>query len=185
MRRKAIIAVAFLLCLSACTLNILDLLDITIIDVAYLDAEILSVWLKNAPAGYYAAVEDKFYSCEMLDDPPEVLKCTGPGFDPGQEVTIRLYEIGTDDGPLVELPFTVPELPEEPEDKDSDGVPDLEDGCPSDAEKTSPGICGCDADDIDSDEDGTPDCMDTCPSDPDKSSPGECGCNVEEKDTQV
>ena len=39
----------------------------------------------------------------------------------------------------------------DPNDLDSDGVPDLSDACPSDPGKTSPGICGCGISDNDSD----------------------------------
>ena len=60
-------------------------------------------------------------------------------------------------------------------DSDGDGVPDSLDGCPSDAQKTVPGVCGCGAADTDSDGDGAADCMDSCPSDPTQFTPGaEC-----------
>jgi hypothetical protein len=36
------------------------------------------------------------------------------------------------------------------------------DGCPNDANKISPGACGCGVADIDSDNDGVPNCHDTC-----------------------
>ncbi len=58
-----------------------------------------------------------------------------------------------------------------------------EDGCPADASKSSPGVCGCGVADTDSDSDGTPDCNDACPNDPDKIEPGACGCGVSETDT--
>ncbi len=45
-------------------------------------------------------------------------------------------------------------------DDDDDGAPDASDGCPNDADKTSPGICGCGVPDIDSDGNGTADCLD-------------------------
>jgi len=61
-------------------------------------------------------------------------------------------------------------------DTDLDGTPDDDDGCPTDADKTEPGECGCGNPETDTDEDGTPDCDDLCPDDPNKTEPGECGC---------
>ncbi|MBX2973870.1 MAG: T9SS type A sorting domain-containing protein, partial [Flavobacteriales bacterium] len=62
-------------------------------------------------------------------------------------------------------------------------VTNADDGCPGDANKTAPGVCGCGNLDTDTDNDGTPDCDDDCPADPDKTSPGECGCGVPDTDT--
>ena len=50
------------------------------------------------------------------------------------------------------------------------------DGCYTDPNKTAPGVCGCNAPDVDSDGDGTDDCADACPQDPLKTDPGDCGC---------
>lgn len=58
----------------------------------------------------------------------------------------------------------------------SDGGTDGNDLCPSDPNKTTPGICGCGKPDVDSDGDNTLDCLDNCPSDPEKTEPGKCGC---------
>lgn len=88
----------------------------------------------------------------------------------------------------------VPEQPDEPEpsdppietpeqDSDGDGVPDVSDGCPTDAAKTSAGQCGCGVADTDSDGDGTPNCKDGCPSDAAKTSAGKCGCGVADTDS--
>ncbi len=68
----------------------------------------------------------------------------------------------------------------DPTDRDGDGTPDSEDGCPDDPAKIAPGDCGCGVSDLDTDGDGTADCMDQCPGDPDKTAPGECGCGVDE-----
>lgn len=67
-------------------------------------------------------------------------------------------------------------------DGDQDGVPDAQDGCPQDPNKTLPGICGCGVADTDSDADGAADCLDGCPSDPAKVSPGQCGCGFADTD---
>jgi hypothetical protein len=67
-------------------------------------------------------------------------------------------------------------------DTDGDGTIDCLDGCPTDAMKTSPGICGCGTPDADSDGDGTANCIDACPDDPMKIAPGICGCGVEDND---
>ena len=42
-------------------------------------------------------------------------------------------------------------------------MPQVEDCCPTDANKTDPGVCGCGVADDDSDRDGTPNCMDAAP----------------------
>jgi hypothetical protein len=89
-------------------------------------------------------------------------------------------------------------------DSDSDGTDDCNDGCPSDTDKTEPGICGCGVSDddsdgdgiadcndicpgfddtVDTDTDGVPDGCDNCPSDPDKTEPGICGCGVSDADS--
>lgn len=60
---------------------------------------------------------------------------------------------------------------------------DPEDECPSDPDKTAPGVCGCGVPDADTDGDGTPDCLDACPNDPAKTAPGICGCGVADIDT--
>jgi len=49
-------------------------------------------------------------------------------------------------------------------DADGDGTPDVSDGCPNDAHKTSPGTCGCGVPDVDTDSDGKCDGVDNCPS---------------------
>jgi len=48
-------------------------------------------------------------------------------------------------------------------DDDNDGTLDINDGCPYDSSKTSPGECGCGVADTDTDGDGVPDCVDNCP----------------------
>ncbi len=57
------------------------------------------------------------------------------------------------------------------------------DNCPSDPNKTEPGICGCGVADTDTDGDGTPNCNDSCPNDPNKTSAGVCGCGVADTDS--
>jgi len=66
-------------------------------------------------------------------------------------------------------------------DTDGDGVDAVcGDECPTNSEKTAPGVCGCLVSDVDSDGDGVPDCDDECPSDPEKVEPGTCGCGVDD-----
>jgi len=71
-----------------------------------------------------------------------------------------------------------------PDQANSDGdlAGDACDGCPYDADKYEPGVCGCGLPDVDSDGDGTPDCHDGCPNDYFKTDPGVCGCGVEDAD---
>lgn len=68
-------------------------------------------------------------------------------------------------------------------DRDGDGTPDDEDGCPDDPFKTSPGVCNCGTPDTDSDGDNTSDCFDECFADPTKVDPGSCGCGVPDVNT--
>ena len=68
-------------------------------------------------------------------------------------------------------------------DSDGDGKIDACDGCPADANKTAPGICGCGVADTDTDGDGTANCNDGCPADANKTAPGICGCGVADTDT--
>ncbi|UCE61684.1 MAG: right-handed parallel beta-helix repeat-containing protein, partial [Phycisphaerales bacterium] len=56
------------------------------------------------------------------------------------------------------------EVPDECQvDDDGDGVINECDGCPVDARKTDPGLCGCGVDETDNDGDAVPDCTDRCP----------------------
>ncbi len=73
-------------------------------------------------------------------------------------------------------------LTEDTTDTDDDGTLDCNDDCPTDANKTEPGICGCGTPDTDTDSDGTADCNDGCPDDPNKTAPGQCGCNEADTD---
>jgi hypothetical protein len=59
------------------------------------------------------------------------------------------------------------------------------DNCPSDPNKTEPGICGCGVADTDSDADGTANCNDACASDPNKIVAGMCGCGVADTDSDA
>ncbi len=69
-------------------------------------------------------------------------------------------------------------------DTDGDGTMDCADGCPLDAGKTSPGVCGCGVVDKDNDKDGIYACNgDLCDNDAAKLTPGICGCGVKDLDT--
>ena len=68
-------------------------------------------------------------------------------------------------------------------DSDGDGVDDSADGCPLDATKAAPGICGCGTADTDDDGDGTVNCNDGCKNDASKTSPGVCGCGNADTDS--
>lgn len=69
------------------------------------------------------------------------------------------------------------------QDDDGDGVGDSVDGCPFDATKIEPGICGCGNPDIDSDYDGFLDCDDACPDLAEKwLDEGVCGCDEPDED---
>ncbi len=69
------------------------------------------------------------------------------------------------------------------QDSDGDTVGDSVDGCPTDAAKTEPGLCGCGNADVDSDYDGVLDCDDACPDLADKwDDEGICGCDEPDVD---
>ena len=68
-------------------------------------------------------------------------------------------------------------------DSDGDGVPDEDELCDFDPNKTQPGICGCGTSDVDSDGDSMPDCNDQCDADPNKTAPGLCGCGTADTDS--
>ncbi|GAB6096220.1 hypothetical protein JCM14469_24730 [Desulfatiferula olefinivorans] len=77
-------------------------------------------------------------------------------FVPGTEVTV-LIEYGR--VPACQTCFACEsERTIVSQDTDNDGTADDNDGCPNDAGKTAPGVCGCGTPDTDSDGDGTPDC---------------------------
>jgi len=67
-------------------------------------------------------------------------------------------------------------------DQDGDGSDDCADGCPSDPDKSAPGVCGCFVTDADTDGDGALDCEEDCDLDPNKTAPGTCGCDVADVD---
>lgn len=63
-------------------------------------------------------------------------------------------------------------------DSDGDGTINPCDGCPQNAAKTAPGVCGCAASDSDADGDGALDCVDDCPQNAALSESGICGCDA-------
>jgi spore coat protein CotH len=58
----------------------------------------------------------------------------------------------------------------------------LPDECPTDPDKSAPGVCGCGVPDDDGDGDGTADCRDGCPADAEKIAAGACGCGTPDAD---
>ena len=104
---------------------------------------------------------------------------TAPTVD---EETYIEFQLDVSDGVNDGIPDTTLVRVSPAMDSDGDGTPDPLDGCPSDSNKTDPGICGCGVPDTDSDSDGTPDCNDGCPNDPYKTEPGICGCGVPDTD---
>ena len=75
------------------------------------------------------------------------------------------------------------EVDQELEDSDGDGVPDVQDGCPEDPNKTEPGECGCGVDDIDADADGVMDCNDSCLNTPNGETVNTDGCSSSQIDS--
>ena len=156
MKKIINVLVILVLLLSACTLTVPDLFGVSITKTEWQDLEKLAVYLRNAGEEYIVKVEGVKFECSFDEGDPDILVCVGEGFEPGEELVIKFFE---DEGgePVAELTFKVPEQPDEMKDKDGDGVPDGEDGCPTDKAKSEPGDCGCGKPDLDSDGDGTPD----------------------------
>ena len=179
MKRLFNFLVIFALLFSACTLQIPALFGVSIAKVEYQDLENLAIYLRNADEGFVAKVGEYTYDCSVAENDPDLLKCVGPAFEPGENLVVKFFD---EEGgePVAELTFVAPEIPEEFKDSDNDGVANTEDQCPTDPLKSAPGECGCGKVDTDSDGDGIPDCKDEYPSDPDNgnSDPGE----VEEQD---
>ncbi len=140
-------------------------------------------WAYNEPASYEIC---------FGPSPADYSECTGEGdflvrrearltdLDPEETYGFRISSCD----PLghcaqYESLFTTLSKP----DSDGDGVPDDEEACPEDPDKTEPGACGCGTPDTDSDEDGTADCIDDCPGDMDKIEPGICGCGTPDTDS--
>lgn len=99
-------------------------------------------------------------------------------------------------------PSTSPPRHQQYEEMSIDICRGVSDGCPNDANKIAPGVCGCGVADDDTDNDGVEDCngkffnatirltlvllitaADNCPNDGNKTDPGVCGCGVEDVDT--
>jgi hypothetical protein len=102
----------------------------------------------------------------------------GTGIMPGLAPGASTFEVKDAVGCMTTAALIIPEA-----DNDGDGTSDCSDGCPNDADKTSPGACGCDVANTNTDGDTFADCVDGCPNDPLKSSPGQCGCGVAEIDS--
>jgi hypothetical protein len=119
---------------------------------------------QNANALRWSTVYNFRFDCNQ---PPQPGALTVTLFRPGTPNTVTL---------LCDVPNVCA-------DTDGDGVNDCVDGCPNDANKTSPGQCGCGNPDTDSDGDGVANCIDGCPNDSTKIAPGICGCNVPDTDS--
>jgi len=118
MKRYLSVFVLLIFSLSACTLIFPAQLDASIVDVDFQDADILIVTLKDADQSYYITVNGEPYDCVPSADQPGLLVCTGPGFKPGDKVTLRLYKDNQAVKALGSIDFTVPDY--DPEIADSD-----------------------------------------------------------------
>ncbi len=98
----------------------------------------------------------------------------GVGFSPGLVGSSGTDPCGSNTA------FAVTNVCETPTDSDGDGTINCSDGCPNDATKTAPGVCGCGVPDADGD--GTLNCLDGGPNDAAKTSPDSCGCSVADVD---
>jgi len=65
-------------------------------------------------------------------------------------------------------------------DPDGDAAVGCADGCPLDAGKTSPGLCGCGVSDADGDGDGIANCLDPCPDDNPDDTDGDGACDSDD-----
>ncbi|TFG47662.1 MAG: hypothetical protein E4H33_05505, partial [Anaerolineales bacterium] len=91
MKRYVLLLIGIFFFVSACTLTLPDLMDVRIINVEFEDSGNLSVFLRNAEEGFFVQVGGQTYDCVMLEDPSGVLKCTGPGFAPGEEQVLKFF----------------------------------------------------------------------------------------------
>ena len=109
--------------------------------------------------------------CDEDDTPSDVTppECQDPcPYDPINDVDT--------DGVCGTQVCTVPEdCPGDPE-CTGGATTECVDGCPTDTNKTEPGVCGCGVSDFDSDGDGTADCADPCPYDPDNDADDDGWC---------
>ncbi len=184
MKRYLYIFILVLFGLSACTLLFPAQQNASIVKVEYQDPAILSVLLRFADESYFITVNGDPYDCETLADQPDILKCTGPGFEPGEEATLRIYQDDKSTKPLTSLTFSVPEYDPEQVDSDQDGLSDALDGCPGNPEKAEPGQCGCGYPDTDSDQDGVANCNDAFPNDPERTEESASDVNPQSDDTK-
>ncbi|MBL9120312.1 MAG: hypothetical protein JNL80_10415 [Phycisphaerae bacterium] len=148
----------------------------------------LQIWDDGGPegpvlyAGGYFSTAGGNYGSKIARWNGSTWSALGGGGSNGEVFAMAVYDDGSGTGPalfaggffsvffstngttqtLNVAKWTTPTCPntEEP-DTDGDGVPDGEDGCPTDPLKTAPGACGCGVPDTDSDGDGTPDCNET------------------------
>lgn len=126
----------------------------------------------------------------VLDSP----QVTNPSFAApaaiGSPVELA-FEITVAEGDLMdsdEVVVAVEPLVQAPTPQPSGGgtdPPSPTDNCPSDPNKTEPGVCGCGVPDADSDGDGVADCIDGCPNDFNKTAAGVCGCGIADTDNDA
>ena len=129
-------------------------------------------WSVSQPSGHYSTFA-------VAGDVVTVANVTEPG---SYALTLELED---NDGGVTQQVFTVDVRPCTTEDSDADGTNDCFDGCPNDAAKTEPGMCGCGVAEsaADTDGDGVLDCLDECPNNAAKQTAGQCGCNAPDADS--
>ncbi len=157
--------------------------------VADLDAanELLSLRLGNLDLGPLVGASGEG-SCQTTSDALEVAAAifNAELIDGDLPITIVASTSVGAECPATELRITARYVAAEDPcgtvDSDGDGTADGCDACPSDPEKTDPGLCGCGIAETDSDGDGTPDCLDGCPFDPESIDPADCNCGPADVD---
>gem|GEM_PF-3243537 len=121
---------------------------------------------------------------DVDSDGDGLLDCQDPGDPPGPDCNANGVPDADDIAAGTSADCNADGYPDECQlDDDGDGLINPCDGCPADATKFEPSMCGCGIPDTDSDGDGTPDCSDACPDDPAKVQPGVCGCGVSDADS--
>ena len=77
MKRKWILGLILIICLSSCTLS-KQTPTVSVDDVSHLDVDVLSLILENALEGYIVVVNGKTFDCEFLKSNPDLMECVGP-----------------------------------------------------------------------------------------------------------
>jgi hypothetical protein len=69
----------------------------------------LSILLEGVDDDLFINVDDEPFSCAPQSGDFDLQHCFGPVFEPGSEVTLKIFKNGKDIEPLLEIAFIVPD----------------------------------------------------------------------------